>query len=451
VTCWTLGGRALRIEHGLTRKALSGLLVSRRPQFTSGKGGQKTKQSRSNTPLHDRGETHERREGKTVKGIYKRGKVYWIRYAGPDGRTIRESSGSTKFSDAQDKLLDRKQAVKEGQHPETRRIPNHTFKELAQKYLAWIQGRHRSASTKVYRIKGGDKPSDKTPSMVDRFGALPLRRFNTLVVEKYQTDLMSRGLAPATVNKNLSILKAMFRKAVEWEMVEEETLKRVRSIKLLPENNRRLRFLSVEECQTLLGKCDAHLRPIVITALNTGLRKSTILNLRWDQVDLRHGFILLDRTKNGERLEIPINATLRATLQGLVRHLGSEYIFPDPRTGRPYQDVKNAFKAALKRAKIRDFKFHDLRHTFASHLVMAGVDLTTVKELLGHKSLTMTLRYAHLAPAHKVKAVGVLDGALTGSTAQLLHSGQEKGAEESPNPLIFMVGDVGFEPTTSAV
>jgi integrase len=138
---------------------------------------------------------------------------------------------------------------------------------------------------------------------------------------------------------------------------------------------------------------------------------------------LKHGFILLDQTKNGERREIPINKTLEATLQGMVRRLDVPYLFYDRVTGKPLQNVKRSFNTALRKAKIRDFRFHDLRHCFASHLVMAGVDLTTVKDLLGHKSITMTLRYAHLAPSHKVNAVNVLDAALSeNSTAQKVHN-----------------------------
>jgi len=98
----------------------------------------------------------------------------------------------------------------------------------------------------------------------------------------------------------------------------------------------------------------------------------------------------------------------------LIRRLDVPYVFYEPTKGKPYQDVKRSFKTALRKAKIRDFHFHDLRHTFASHLVMAGVDITTVKELLGHKTLTMTLRYSHLAPSHKVKAVDILDNTLNG-------------------------------------
>ena len=101
---------------------------------------------------------------------------------------------------------------------------------------------------------------------------------------------------------------------------------------------------------------------------------------RWDRhVDLKHGFILLDNTKNGERREIPINQTLKALFQSLTRRIEVPYVFYDPATGKHYKDMKKSFTTACRKAGIRDFHFHDLRHTFASQLVMAGVDLTTVK------------------------------------------------------------------------
>ncbi|HSB31352.1 MAG TPA: site-specific integrase, partial [Candidatus Sulfobium mesophilum] len=103
-------------------------------------------------------------------------------------------------------------------------------------------------------------------------------------------------------------------------------------------------------------------------------------------------------------------------LQRLTRRLDIPYVFFDPATATPCGDVKRSFNTATRRAGIRDFHFHDLRHTFASHLVMAGVDLTTVSKLLGHKTLTMTLRYSHLAPAHMVKAVDMLDNSINGNT-----------------------------------
>ena len=205
----------------------------------------------------------------------------------------------------------------------------------------------------------------------------------------------------------------MFTKAVEWGMVEEELRKCIRKVKLLPENNRRLRYLLPEECQRLIDSCDEHLKPIVITALNTGLRKGEIFNLKWENIDTETGFILLNQaqTKNSERKEIPMNQTLLKTLKGIPRQF--EYVFANPLTGNRYNDVKRSFTTALKKAEIRDFKFHDMRHCFASWLVMGGIDLTTVKELMGHKDFKMTLRYSHLAPSHKIKAVDTLDTILT--------------------------------------
>lgn len=385
-----------------------------------GKGVERAKQDGEDSVNEDRKRTSTEKERKVivVRGMYKRGNVYWISYAGLDGKVVRESSKSTKYKDAEALLIKRKQTIKDGKQPDIKRIANHTFRELAADYVKWAE-RQRGFKEKKSYVKG----------LVASFGHYPLRRFDTRLLEQDQTNMIQNGKKPATVNRRLATIKHMFTKAVEWDMVEEEVLKRVRRVKLLEENNRRLRYLSREECSALIAACDSHLRPIVITAVNTGMRKSEILKLKWDNVDLQHGFILLDRTKNGERREIPINETLRETLavpfQGTKdqpRRIDVPYVFYDPKTGNAYQDLKKSFNAACRRAGIKDFRFHDLRHTFASHLVMAGVDITTVKELLGHKTLTMTLRYSHLAPSHKVKAVDLLNDTLQGTpSAQKVH------------------------------
>ncbi len=333
-----------------------------------------------------------------TKGLYKRkrSRFWWICYQGPFGKMQYESSKSTSRKDAEYILACRKKAVGEGKTPEIKRIKNHSFRELAGEYLRWAE-RQRCFPTKKVLVG----------QLVEVFGNYPLRGLTSRLIEQYQTERLQRN-KPATVNRVVTILKHMFTKAVEWDMVEEEVLKRIRRVKFLQENNRRLRILHKEECHELVEACSPHLRPIVITALNTGMRKGEILGLRWEQADLKHGFILLDITKNGERREIPINATLRATLEAIPHGLESKYVFVD-RNGNPFKDVKRSFRTACRREGISDFRFHDLRHTFASHLVMGGVDITTVKELLGHKTLTMTLRYAHLAPSHKVNAVKVLE------------------------------------------
>lgn len=361
------------------------------------------------------------------KGIYKRGEVYWIRYAGLDSKIVFESSKQgdrtgTKVKDAEALLHERKADIGRGKQPEIKKkIPNFTFKQLSVEYLQWAK-RQRSFKKKETLIN----------QLVTIFGAYPLRAFNSRLLEQYQTERMEKsnkhvnyrvGNKPGTINRHVAAIKHMFTKACEWEMVEEEALKRVRKVKLLEENNSRLRFLSKTECQALIKACDNHLRPIVICAVNTGMRKGEILGLKWDDVDLVHGFILLQITKNGERREIPINNTLLATLKDLFkgtverpRRIDIPYVFYDKRTDGRYNNVQKSFNKAMKGAGIKDFRFHDLRHTFASQLVMAGVDITTVKELLGHKTLTMTLRYAHLAPSHKVKAVDVLDSVINGTS-----------------------------------
>jgi len=333
-----------------------------------------------------------------IKGIYKRGNIFWIRYAGLDGRIIFESSGSKKFREAQDLLISRKQGIKEGKEPEIKRITNHTFKELTEHYSKWAE-MQKCFKSKIYLIK----------DLATIFGMIPLRRFNTMIVEQYVSEKLQKGYKPSTANRLLATLKHMFSKAVEWDMVEETILKRIRKVKFLKENNARLRYLSKEECKSLVNACDSHLRPIVIAGLNTGMRKQEILSLTWDDIDLKHGFIHVNTSKNGERRDVPMNNTLKAVLQGITRRLDIPYVFYDSKTGKHFQDVKRSFHTSLRKAGIKDFHFHDMRHTFASHLVMAGVDLTTVSKLLGHKTLTMTLRYSHLAPEHMVKAVGVLD------------------------------------------
>lgn len=227
---------------------------------------------------------------------------------------------------------------------------------------------------------------------------------------------------------------------------DEATSKQVHKVKMFKENNRREHFLSGEEIQALLDACDsnvvsitgkkieqkqAHLKPIIIFALNTGCRKEEILSLKWENVDMKHGFINLIQTKNGERRQIPINDTLREMLKGLTRRLHVPYVFhnydEEKKTGTRYGDVKRSFQTACRKAGIHDFVFHSLRHTFASHLVMNGVDLTTVSRLMGHKSLTMTLRYSHLAPNHLTSAVNVLNSSMSFST-KLAQSEQERAA-----------------------
>jgi integrase len=350
------------------------------------------------------------------KGLFKRGNIWWLRYSDGNGKIIRESSKTTSYRDAETQRIKRKKDIRDGNEPEPiKKIQNYTFNQLAEEYLKWCERQRSFRSKRGFLVQ-----------LVKTFGHYRLRQLTTQLLEQFQTERINKGNKPATVNRLIATLKHCVNKGYQWEMLSEQTFKRVKQVKLLEENNRRLRYLSKEECQILLSKCDNHIRPIVLTALHSGCRKGEILNLKWDNnVDLKHGFILLDFTKNGERREIPISDTLKQELNSLTRRLDVPHVFYDIKTGKPYKDIKRSFKTAVKRAKIHDFKFHDLRHTFASHLIMAGVDITTVSRLLGHKSLTMTLRYAHLAPSHMANAVSLLDSALNEVT-QKVHNPRKK-------------------------
>jgi integrase len=154
------------------------------------------------------------------------------------------------------------------------------------------------------------------------------------------------------------------------------------------------------------------------------MRKGELLGLRWDQVNFEQGIISLLDTKNHERRDIPMNETAKDTLQGIERK--GEHVFPNGE-GQTFANVRKSFDTAVRKSGITDFRFHDLRHTFASNLVMEGIDIMTVKELMGHKDLTMTLRYAHLAPNHKTRAVNILDRVMSAKSA-------EKEAAMSLNP-----------------
>ena len=334
------------------------------------------------------------------KGIYKRGNIYYIRYADPSGKIVRESARTTNLREALKLLAQRKAEVSKGEIPERVKIKNYSFKELAERYKEWAGIQKSWSKSKRYMVE----------VLEQRFGNIALRKLEPSIVENFVVSLAKQNKKPATVNKYITILKHMLRKAVEWNMVEEAILKRLSSIKQLRLNNRRLRYLTKEEIEKLLSCCDKNLYPIVFTALNTGMRKSEILSLKWSNVDLKNGYIYVEDSKSGESRTIPMNEKLLSLFKKMFEEKkpSAEYVFVNPKTGAKYQDIKKAFASTLKKAKIHNFHFHDLRHTFASHLVMSGVDLTTVKELLGHKDIKMTLRYSHLAPEHKQKAVAVL-------------------------------------------
>ena len=161
-----------------------------------------------------------------------------------------------------------------------------------------------------------------------------------------------------------------------------------------------------------MGSQAPYLKDFVVIALNTGMRKGEILSLRWSQI--RNGFIYLEKMKSDEARQIPISSDLDRYLKGIRRrqHLTSQHVFSDERGGF-IRDIKIAFKSALSRAGITDFRPHDLRHTFASHYLMRGGFLKRLKEVLGHKEIKTTMRYAHLSKEFVREEIQILNGLTT--------------------------------------
>ena len=252
--------------------------------------------------------------------------------------------------------------------------------------------------------------------------------------------------AVASVNRELLVLRHMFSKAFEWAMIERSPFTGAKGL-FYKENNQRKRYLSDEEETRLLNQCDGLLKKVVTLALNTGMRRGEIMGLKWEQI--RNGFIYITESKSNKAREIPINATLKSLLESIPHYIGSPYVFHRKKDGSPYADLTRGFEAAVKRAELNDFRFHDLRHTFASKLVMRGAGLKVVQELLGHSNILMTMRYSHLADSAKVKSVMLLDE-LEGEkeNSYNLATIQEKSTYSNSVSAQFLVGGTGLEPAT---
>ena len=238
-----------------------------------------------------------------------------------------------------------------GEQPEVVKIKNGNFRELAKKYLE-------------YCISQRDYVNKKSVvgMLVQEFGNLPLKSFTLDLVERYQAKILLTKVTPTTANRKIAILKHMFTKAGDWDMASESVCKAVHKVKLFKVDNTRTRFLSDTEIRDLYEACDhvkvlkngkeenkrEHLKPIIAVALSTGCRREEILSLRWEQIDLKHGFINLIKTKNTEKRSIKINDTLHKTLSGLVRRIGTPWVFYNPDTGKRYLEVTHSFRTVCK-------------------------------------------------------------------------------------------------------
>lgn len=209
----------------------------------------------------------------------------------------------------------------------------------------------------------------------------------------------------------------MFTRAVEWQFLKEHPMKGVKDLK---HQKHQPAFLTLDQIDQLLGTCKhQHLYTFVVLAAHTGMRKGGIFNLKWDDADLKRTEITVRHTKNNESRTIPMNDLVVETLKRHPRHITSDLVLARD-DGKAYKTVKGGFDAVLEKAGLPQIRIHDLRHSFASNLVIAGVPLNVVQELLGHKDINMTMVYAHLAPNAKRGAVDLL-----------MQRGQEGEGEET--------------------
>lgn len=316
---------------------------------------------------------------------------YRIDYRDAEGRRRREMIGD--FDLAVNVYRQRKTEIWEGRFQPKRplRIP---FRELGEAALANKKGRLAKLSYEMDKIRAKKLYAILGPVSVDSIKAH--------VIEAALQKLRESGLSGSTVNRYRSLLSSIFSYAVRTGKLR---INPVRQIPRYEENDPRIRYLDADEenalRQMIVAACPEREAELDL-ALYTGIRRGEQFGLRWQDVDLERGVITVTG-KTGRR-EVELNSKARAALVVLLAvSNGSRYVCPEAKgKGR---DWRRWFEGCVKAANIENFTWHDLRHTFASRAVMRGVDLPTVQHWLGHKSITMTMKYAHLAPSHRARQI----------------------------------------------
>jgi integrase len=318
-----------------------------------------------------------------------------------NGKQIRRYKAEWTQDDAETELAKALLQIE----PENPKGPGITLEQAADRYLA-TKARKRTVEADRRQLEllkaefGGETPlAQITASRISEYKA---KRLAAVRKVGEGEAALERRLTAAAVNRPLALLRHLLRLAhEEWEAIES-----VPRIRLEKEPQGRLRWLTEEEITRLLDAAaksrNRELRAAVIVALNTGLRLGELLGLTWERADLSRGVIRLELTKSGRRREVPLNAESYDALVTLN---------PKP-SGRVFhtKSIRKAYENAVTNAKLDDVNFHTLRHTFASWAIMRGVSLKELQELLGHSSLAMTMRYAHLAPERLRSAITRLEG-----------------------------------------
>jgi integrase len=316
-----------------------------------------------------------------------------------------QSATFERLTDAKKWVRQTEAVIHEGRHFKINEAKRHTLSEAIERYISSvIPNKPKSTKNQVGQLRWWQ----------DNIGAYSLANITPALIAQYRDKLAKSPskrnslLSPATVNRYLAVLSHLFTIAIkEWGWVEDNPLRKVTKPK---ESRGRIRFLSDEERTRLLAECkksdSKFLYIAVVLALSTGGRRMEILGLRWKDVDLNRRIIDLHETKNGERRILQLAGP---ALELMIQHFESrqnncDYVFPSHNLKNPI-DLRTPFETALKRAGITDFRWHDLRHSCASYLAMNNASLAEIAEILGHKTLQMVKRYAHLSDAHTSKVV----------------------------------------------
>jgi site-specific recombinase XerD len=335
---------------------------------------------------------------KLPHGIFEKvpgSKVFWIRYADCAGKIRREKAGA--LGAAKMLLSKRKTEVLQGRKlPETLRGRGVRFEEIAEDALSYSKANKAKAS---YRVD-----EDRMEPLKKEFGDRIADSITPQEIDKWMAHAL-KDRAPATLNRYRALLSLTYRLGIANRKV---TTNPARLVRQRPENNARVRWLRSDEetrLRAAVEKKYPHRLVELDVALNTGLRQGEQYSLTWDNVDLERRILTVSKSKNGEKRHIPLNDVALTALMTAKQYSNDGPAVFWNRYGEPLQTPRQWFEEALEKAKIVNFRWHDLRHTFASRLVMAAVDLRTVQQLMGHKTIGMTVRYAHLAPEHQLSAV----------------------------------------------
>ena len=283
-----------------------------------------------------------------------------------------------------------------------------TFREFFPTFME-LHGNHQSESMRSsYQLSFNH--------LAPGFGNLHLAGISKIMAQTYVTRRKHAGVSNATVNREVTFLKSLLQRAVDWGYLDRNPLHGLKPLKEAPI---RERYLTKEEGERLIQAASEYLRDIIVFALATGFRKSEIFGLTWDNVILNKRFTYGEITvigKGNKRRNIRMNKTVYEMLCRKSQKKQNQYIFPSPKTGGKIDNVDNAFRMALKKAGIENFRFHDLRHTAASWMVQGGADIYAVQKILGHSNIQTTQRYAHQSPEYLESQIQVLDDFLSPET-----------------------------------